>query len=197
MGCGRHTTIVASGSYQAAFLFCFRYLSRILHIYIFVVHKEVRKYNEMDHWYQYRCVLSTDPGPPLGREHGVDHLIGPFALQQLVLAEMRLLPHPQPLHDAHRGTVSSIGGSSRWHRETPNPRYRALARASLATCCRPTPSQGTRPRIPHIRVNRWRFPASAFFDGITTSAYCRSPQVAQGIQEGLLPAAFGGHRLLW
>src|SRR5690606_10755849 len=51
--------------------------------------------------------IPPDP-PPLRRQHRVDDLVGPFALDDLVLAEMRLAPHAELLHDPGRRDVATV-----------------------------------------------------------------------------------------
>src|SRR3954464_12304193 len=49
-------------------------------------------------------------GPPLALEQGVDELALPLALDPLVLAQVRLAPHPEPLQHARRRAVARFQG---------------------------------------------------------------------------------------
>src|SRR3546814_3398057 len=76
---------------------------------------------------RYRRCLPVPP--PLRRQHRVDDLVGPFALDDLVLAEMRLAPHPELLHDPGRRDVAAVRS------EEHTSELQSLMRISYAVFC--------------------------------------------------------------
>src|SRR5689334_6379177 len=48
---------------------------------------------------------------PLGGEHREHELVAPVALEELVLYEVRLLPHAQPSHESGRGVVARVAAA--------------------------------------------------------------------------------------
>jgi hypothetical protein len=54
------------------------------------------------------CLTRVDAGFPLVFEHREDQFVGQFALDDLVLVEVRLLAHAETLHEARRSGVPTV-----------------------------------------------------------------------------------------